>query len=482
MSQLPPSTTDYVRFHALHHPSSVALINRDQQITYCQFYSDLRKLISTLKRIALPAGSSIAVECDDLYLHWMILLACEATGLVSASFVATERDSSSRALLTYVDLAICEHDLPKPSAKVTLNLAKAWVAEVLAQDEPLEEALAGGTIGLDQPQRIRRSSGSTGTQKMMVAHRGSEEMALQAFAAHMGFSKDTRLLITSSFAVGSMYMRATACLRLGATCIDARLSPAHAIETYKPTHVRLFQYQAALVLSELPPTYQKPRRLTVMLGAGPLSDELRQRIVARLATDIIYTYNTNETLIIAVIDPDGVATLRPGAEAQVVDDDDTPVPPGRTGRICVRTDSQVHGYLNDPDTTARFFKDGWFYTGDIGALVGPRRLRVLGRFDDVLNIGGIKYLPSDIEDEIVRIAPVKEAGVTSILGESGAEELAVALVLNPSAQFDAVLDSLSKRWLPREMRGHIIAVEKLPRTETGKIQRHILKSMFQRLT
>lgn len=481
MPDLPPSTIDYIRFHALHRPSSVALINHDRQITYAQFYSDLRKLIPGLREFALPAASSVAVECDDVYLHWLLLLACEALGLVSASFVGTE-GAGSAALLAHVDLALCEHDPPRDGAKRTHRLTAGWLAELLAREEPAETSALGGVICLDQPQRIRRSSGSTGLQKMMVARRGGEERMLHAFAVHMGFSPETRLLITVSFAVASMYMRATACLRLGATCIfDPRLSIAQAIQTHKPTHVRLFQYEAVLLLRELPPSLLKPERLTVMLGAAPLSDELRREISSRLATNLIYTYNTNETMMIAVIDAHGIATPRPGAEAQVVDDDGTPLPPGRAGRIRVRTDSQVDSYLDDLETTARLFRDGWVYTGDLGVLIGDRRFKVLGRVDEVLNIGGIKYLPSEIENEIARIAPVKDVGVTSVLGDGGAEEIAIALVLKPAVQFDAVLDLLSKS-VPASMRAHVIAVDALPRTETGKLQRHVLKSMFRRST
>ena len=482
MSKLPPSTADYVRFHALHRPSSVALINRGKEVTYAKFYRDIRKLAHALRKFAPPAGGTVAVECDDVYLHWLILLACESLGLVTGSFLGNN-DPGSGALLAYVDLVICEHDFPASRCKAVHKLTQSWVTEALSQDEPPEDASNEEAIALDRPQRVRRSSGSTGTQKMMLASRYGEEIALAAYATHMSLSKDTRLLITSYFTVTSMYLRATACLRLGATSIfDARMTLAQAIVAYKPTHVRLFQYQAALVLSELPSTYRKPERLTVMLGAGPLSDDLRQQIMARLATDIVYTYNTNETMMIAVIDTDGIGTLRPGVEAEVVDDHGGLLPLGSTGRIRIKTEGQVDGYLNDPETTARLFINGWFYPGDIGMSVAPRRLRVLGRSDDVLNIGGLKHLPSVIENEILRKAPfpIKDVGVTSIRGVSGNEEVAVALVLDQSTQLDAVVAWLLGNALSREMGGQIIAVDRLPRTETGKIQRHILKSMFRR--
>jgi len=479
MPILPPSTADYVRFHALHRPSAVALVDCDRQVTYAQFHRDLKRLTRAMRMFGLPAGSSVAVQCEELYLHWLILLACEGLGLVSASFLATEHEVS-RALLEHVDLAISEHDVPASWTKARHLLTQAWVDQVLSQDEPSDDAPQGGAIGQDQPQRIRRSSGSTGTQKMMVAHRAGEENALRSFIVHMGFSRETRLLITSYFTVASTYMRATACLRVGATCMfDARLSLAQAIAALKPTHVRLFQYQAAAVLRELPENYQKPDRLTVMLGAGPLSDDLRRQILGRLATDIVYTYNTNETLMIAVIGPDGIATPRPGAEAEVVDEDDKALPPGRSGRIRVKTDSQVDGYLGDPDATADLFRNGWFYTGDAGIAVVPPRLRVLGRVDEVLNLGGLKYLPSQIEDAIIREVRVQDAGVTSIPGERGAEEIGIAVVLNSTTTLPTVADLISKRIVPPGTRLRLISVEALPRTETGKIQRHRLRSLFQ---
>src|SRR5262249_9950382 len=198
----------------------------------------------------------------------------------------------------------------------------------------------------------------------------------------------------------------------------------------------------------LPENLPKPYRLTVMLGAGPLSDDLRRQILERLATDIIYTYNTNETLMIAVIGSDGTATPRPGSEVEVVDEDDKPLPVGRSGRIRVKTDSQVDGYLEDPDATARLFRNGWFYTGDAGMVVAPRRFRVLGRVDEVLNLGGLKYLPSQIEDAIIRQAHVRDAGVTSIQGERGGNEIGIAVVLGPTASLSTVADSVSGGIVP----------------------------------
>lgn len=483
-NQAPPSTTDYVRFHALHRPTAIALINNGREVTYRQFYLDLKKITRALREILPTAGSSVAVECDDLYLHWLLLLACEILGVVTASLQAY-LIPASKPLLAFVDFVICEHDVPADWVRRAYKLTQAWVSGVLAQaDSDGGEELPNNTRRLSDPRRILRSSGTTGVGKVMVASRALEEVNLQHYMTHMGFSKDSKFLITAHFNVGSMYSRATACLRLGATCVfELRTTVGQAIATHKPTHVRLFQYQVKSVLDDLPTNFQKPDRLTMMLGAGPLPEDMRQRIMARLATDLVYTYNSNETWMIAVVNADGIATLRPGAEVEVVDEQGRPLPLGEVGRFKIKTDSLVAGYANDDEATARVFKDGWFYSSDMGMLVDRRRLKILGRIDDILNIGGMKIVPSLIEDMIIGMEAVKEVGVTSVPGPEGIDEICVALVVHASADTKTVEEFVATKILPAAFgRTHVIAMEKLPRTETGKLQRHLLRAAFQERT
>jgi acyl-CoA synthetase (AMP-forming)/AMP-acid ligase II len=478
----PRSTTDYVRFHALHRPSAIALVNNGREITYAEFDRDLRGMTRALRAMGLPAGSAAAVECPDLYLHWLLLLACENVGVVTASFQARMIQLCG-TLLDYVDLIVAEHEIPATWARKTHRLTQAWVSAALASGK-LDDREDGphAVIRPTDPQRIRQSSGTTGIPRLMLASRSAEEATLQNYLMQTGFSKESRFLITGEFSINSMYWRATVCLRLGATSILEPAVPlAQAIVTRMPTHVRLFQYQVKPLLDELPPTFRKPEHLTVMMGAGPLPRELREQIAARLTSDIVYTYNSNETVMIAVVDADGIGTLCPGADAEIVDEQDRPLPPGQVGRIRVKTRSMVTGYLTDPEASARSFRDGWFYTTDSGVLVGRHRLKILGRVDDVLNIGGLKFPPSEIEDAILAKTPVREAGATSVRNSGGSEELCIALVAASPANVQLATQWITTRLWPEGMGPvHFLAVDKLPRTETGKLQRHLLKAMFER--
>ncbi len=478
---VPPPPPDYVRFHGLHRPTAIALVTNGREITYRKFDSDLRKLTHAVRPILPGPAGTVAVETDEFYLHWLLLLACENLGVATGSFQA-EGIQAYQSLIRSVGLVVAEHEVPATWARKVHKLTAPWVAEALSQPEPhLREEIPCAAMTLADTRRFVRSSGTTGPGKMMAVSRAAEEAIVRDYILHMRFSSESKFLITGGFNVGSMFWRATACLRLGATCVvDFRMSIARAIITHKPSHVRLFQHQVKSILDELPGTDEKPAGLTIMMGAGPLSEDMRRQIMARLATSLVYTYNSNETYMIGVVDAEGVVTVRPGADVEVTDDQGGSLPQGQVGRLKIRTDSLVDGYVGDPEATARAFRDGWFYSNDVGMLVGYRRLKLLGRADDILNIGGAKIAPAMIEDMVVERAPVQEAGVTSIPGQDGIDEICIAIVPGRAGAMPQITQAITTRvWPPRLGRAHIMAVDKLPRTETGKLQRHLLRAAFQ---
>jgi len=474
----PPSTTDYLQFQALHRPAAIALINNGLHISYAEFYRDVTKFTRAMSELDLSRGSSAAIEADNLYLHWLLLLACENLGIATASFLPGEPPDSR--LLACMDLVLCRQDLPDSSGRRIHKLSQAWLDQVQAQPTKTEDARRI-RLALGEIQRIKRSSGSTGFPKVMAATRFTEETALQSYMLHEQFTRDSRFLITGQFTVNNIYGRSTTCMRLGATCIfDSRLGIADAIVAYEPTHVRLFQYQVKPILERLPPTYSKQRKLTVIMGAGPLSGELRQSLLARLATDIAYSYSSNETRMIAAIDAAGLATARPGIEVEVVDEKDDRVPFGQLGQIKIKSDALFTRYIGEACADEARPEGGWFYTGDAGIMIRPRQFKVVGRIDEVLNIGGMKMSPLFVEEEIVKESPVAilETGVTSVVNPEGIEEICVAVVVAEGTDLKRLEEWLmTKYWLGKL---HFAVVDQIPRTESGKVQRHRLRAMFEK--
>ena len=89
------TTFDYVRFHAARRPHAAALVHGSRTFAYAEFRRDVAKFTQALRALGLAPGSSVAVEHRHPYVHWLLLLACEQLGLVSASFTAAEGDAAA---------------------------------------------------------------------------------------------------------------------------------------------------------------------------------------------------------------------------------------------------------------------------------------------------------------------------------------------------------------------------------------------------
>ena len=135
----------------------------------------------------------------------------------------------------------------------------------------------------------------------------------------------------------------------------------------------------------------------------------------------------------------------------------------------------VKGYLHDPEATARAFRDRWFYAGDFGILHDARRLQVIGRSDDILNIGWNKFSPSTLEDLVLRVAEVGDVGVCSIPNADGIEEIAIA-VSNPRGSAQELMERIKYAFRDMQIgRFYLLTLDRIPRNANGKIQRNRLK-------
>jgi acyl-CoA synthetase (AMP-forming)/AMP-acid ligase II len=169
----------------------------------------------------------------------------------------------------------------------------------------------------------------------------------------------------------------------------------------------------------------------------------------------------------------------PGVTVEIVDDDNVPLPPGKEGILRISSETGVNEYLGDPEETARAFRDGWFYPGDIGYLTADNMLVISGRAKSIINIGGEKINPEKVEEILSAHSSVHQVAVTPVPGEGGLDELC-ALIVPRSALVTHVLQEFCREKLPRKLvPSRFIAVSELPRNEMGKIERFKLPDLVR---
>src|SRR6185437_2214553 len=105
----------------------------------------------------------------------------------------------------------------------------------------------------------------------------------------------------------------------------------------------------------------------------------------------------------------GTVGIVAGAEVAILDADWQPLPAGTAGEVSVRGPGVVDGYLDNPESTAASFRDGWFRTGDLGRLSADGYLTLDGRLKELINRGGEKIAPREIDEALLAHPGVREA-------------------------------------------------------------------------
>jgi acyl-CoA synthetase (AMP-forming)/AMP-acid ligase II len=475
---------DYIAFHAAERPSAVALVSGGREITYAQFHQNLARFTQAVRRFGLPQSSTVAVA---VHVHWLLLLACEQLGIVTTSFHQAE-GPSALAILVRMDMVLADPDFLTGADAAALGpRLRPLTPQVLDGIFALApDAGAPAALGPAAPVRLLRTSGTTGVPKRMHTTRPLHETRITRWLWHAGFVRTSRLVLAVPFTAGTNYSMANACLRAGGTIIadmlEQRASLGQTLSRHGATHLLLAPIQLTHLLDELPADFRPPPGLTVSVFGARLAPVLRERALARLAVQVCDAYGCNETGIICTTNSaadGGFGSLWPGVAVEVVDGQDRPVPPGATGRVRVRTDAMVAGYLDDPEATSRMFRGGWFYPGDLGILHGVRQLRLIGRSDDLLNIGGAKFAPELLEDLVLRHAPVRDVGVCSIPNAQGIEEICIG-VCEDGGDPQALLGAITHAFRGVQIgRFHVVRMAGIPRNPVGKIQRNLLRSAIR---
>jgi acyl-CoA synthetase (AMP-forming)/AMP-acid ligase II len=148
--------------------------------------------------------------------------------------------------------------------------------------------------------------------------------------------------------------------------------------------------------------------------------------------------------------------------------------------VAVRGANVMRGYHNNPEANAAAFTGGWFRTGDRGVLDADGYLRLIGRIKELINRGGEKISPLEIDAVLLSHPAVAEAATFGVPDAKYGEEVHAAVVLKAEASSDGLLrhcrEQLADFKVPKVL--HIVA--ELPKGPTGKVQRRFMAAAFNK--
>jgi acyl-CoA synthetase (AMP-forming)/AMP-acid ligase II len=169
----------------------------------------------------------------------------------------------------------------------------------------------------------------------------------------------------------------------------------------------------------------------------------------------------------------GSVGVAAGPEVAVMDGDGNLLPPGELGEIVIRGRNVTAGYESNPSANASAFTNGWFRTGDQGYLDNEGYLRLTGRLKELINRGGEKVSPLEVDTILMDHPAVAQVVTFAMPHDKLGEEVAAAVVLREGAAVDerALRDFASERLAQFKVPRKIVFLSEIPKGATGKLQR-----------
>ena len=218
----------------------------------------------------------------------------------------------------------------------------------------------------------------------------------------------------------------------------------------------------------------------VRSSSAPLPAVVLERIEATFGAPMVEAYGMTEASHQMSAQPLPPGTRKPGSvgratgiEMAILDGDGAELAAGERGEVSIRGASVTSGYEANPDANASAFTNGWFRTGDEGYLDADGYLFLTGRLKEIINRGGEKVAPREIEEVILRHAAVRQAVCFAVPHEKLGEDVGAAIVLNGEADLGeaAVRDLCAEHLAAFKVPRTVVFVDEIPVGPTGKLQR-----------
>src|SRR6266545_6830274 len=169
----------------------------------------------------------------------------------------------------------------------------------------------------------------------------------------------------------------------------------------------------------------------------------------------------------------GSVGVAAGPEVTVLDAKGNILPAGQTGEVAIRGENVIQGYENNPEANAAAFSNGWFRTGDQGVMDENGYLRITGRLKEIINRGGEKISPREVDEVLLSHPAVAQALTFALPHEKLGEEVAAAIVMREGqkAAEQDLRDFAAERLADFKVPRRIVFLEQIPTGPTGKLQR-----------
>lgn len=453
-------------------------------------------LANWLERLALPAGSRVAVHTDKSVENLMLYLAVLRAGLVylplNPAYHAAELEHFIADAAPGV--VVCAGKNFGWVSKLAFQRGVRWVftlnddrtGTLLDRASQSPKAHAVAERAASDLAAILYTSGTTGRSKGAMLSHGNLLSNAQLLRTYWDWQPDDVLLhALPIFHVHGLFIASHGALLNGSRMLWFNKFEAAAVARRLP-EATVFMGVPTLYTRLLHEKALDCRRIRLFIsGSAPLLAETWRDWQARTGHAILERYGMSETLMLTSNPcrpadgerlPGTVGPALPGVGLRIVRDDGEACAVDEIGHVQVRGPSVFAGYWQMPEKTAEeFTADGWFRTGDVGRVGANGYLTLIGRSKDLIISGGFNVYPAEVEGFLNELPGVGESAVIGVPHPDFGE--AVVAVITPAGQPDpeALIRALKDRIAGFKVPKRVIVATELPRNAMGKVQKKLLR-------
>ncbi len=469
--------------HAHDSPGKTAIFYCGHKISYGDFAFRIASVRQFLSEQDLPAAGVAALDVMSLLDSWIFDLALRSLGLTTVG--VTSLCALKRIGLRNVACAVTlRRDHPAHAAPGCTIDKLIQIPNQLYVNMPAQGLPALPRTRVPSGGHILVTSGTTGLPKKILIDDACLATSLPRRTRVFGISGDSVANVFDLTLWTSLGYSTPLCAwGAGASVVihDGPRVLHRSMDVDRITHAFLSPATLSDLLKVPANQIRRHEEMRLFVAGGPLPSALAAAAQALLTPHINTSIGSTEVGVWALTQIERLEDVRshcihPSVTVEVVDQSDRPLPTGQTGAIRIRAMDGVTGYLDDEEASRAFFRQGYFYSGDLGAFRADGRLVLQGRLTNVINVLGEKRAVEPIELELQDKFAAEGVCVFSVPLEGLDEELQIVIQSGPAIN-EAVLGSFIRTQLPNAcFRVHF--VNDLPRNNMGKIDRAAVRNLI----
>jgi len=474
------------------YPGRIALARDGRSLTFRELHTRVEGIAGTLTSQGFGVGDRLALLLPNGPDYIELLYACSMLGVIAVPL-------NTRLSTAEIDRVLEDarpHGIVRHSSLAVPKVQLNWQQVIDEESLPISsDSVAKVFYDPDAVLGLIYTSGTTGRPKGVVVTHANVLADIHNFNYWMRYTEGGIYLHAAPIFHIADFPSMFAAPAFGASQITIpKFSAQTFCETVEQKHVTHTVLVPTMInlLTQLPDArkYDLSSLEVLAYGGSPMAPELVHR-TRELVPNVkwIQVYGLSETGFLTGLQDqehteDKLTSCGrpcPGVDLLVTDPSGKRVDPGQAGELIVRGANVMRGYWNNPEETAKAFRDGFFRTGDIGSQDGAGYFYILDRLKDMIVTGGENVYSGEVEAVIYGHPAVREAAVFGVPDPQWGELVMACVVLKPDVTLTAddliafCRRSLASYKLPRRVE---FSETDLPKNPSGKVLKRTLRERF----